>query len=398
MDRIHKLRAVEEHFQLHIQIHSVKLALPYSAGLQVILKRGKRKKKQTAVVDCDKITGVTFFDADIHFPITMYKRFDRFLEKKVSLRVVTVLGNKNLKDGKAIVNISSLIQSRRVVELQDFPLYGGSDKQASICISIMIEPTDQENPHHIVKKNNVRSSFLGRTRTMLKRASFIDTTSKIHSESSCSDDEIDSPLLVSKNYLRRTTIGGVQIRTDLLNSSTTTEETPSSQSPSGNENVKSYIDRCPHNTGTNAIRSSFVVRKASVANRNAEIAMMLNDILKAKPHKRPENSGGELGSVLHPQKVEVTTRENQLTNLKASIRARTSSTAMNMNSNIEKGSNSINQGTDFTMVFTPEPASPCGVMEEAKPNVIREGLSIEETEEESKERYGDRVCRNCEVF
>ena len=56
MDSIHKLRAVQEHFQLNLKIHSVKLALPYSAGLQVILKRGKRKKKQTAVVDWDKIT------------------------------------------------------------------------------------------------------------------------------------------------------------------------------------------------------------------------------------------------------------------------------------------------------------------------------------------------------
>jgi hypothetical protein len=398
MDRIHKLRAVQEHFQLNIKIHSVKLALPYSAGLQVVLKRGKRKKKQTAVVDCDKITGVTFFDADIHFPITMYKRFDRFLEKKVSLRVVAVLGNKNLKDGKAIVNISSLVQNRRVVELKDFPLYGGSDKQASVCVSIMIEPTDEENPHHIVRKNKVRNSFLRKTRTISKRASFIDTTNKVQSASSCSDDEIDSPLLVSKNYLRRTTIGGVQPNTDFLSYSTTSEETPSNQSTTGNESAKSYLDRCPQNTGTNAIRASFAAQRASVVNRNAEIAMMLNDVLKEKPHKRPQKSGGELGAILHPQKVEVTPRENQMTNLKASIRARTSSTSTNFNSNLVRGSIGIDQGADFHMVITPDPASPCGVMEQAKPNGIREGLSIEESEDESKERYGDKACSKCEVF
>lgn len=398
MDRIHKIRAVQEHYQLNIKIHSIKTTLPSSASLQVVVKRGKRNKKSSPMVECDNFTGVTFFDCDLHFAVTMFKRFDRFLEKKVSFRVVMFVGDKAVKDGKAIVNISSLVKNKRSIELQDFQLFGGWDKKALICMSITIVPTNSENPHHIVKKEK-RGSFITTGRLFGKSRIEAKKSLAFRDISSDSDEETNILLDPKKNFMRRTSIG-VESTGNLMESPTHSGSRSNSKRVIAiKSSVRNFIDRCPQSSLT-AKRTSIAVSSTSSSGKNADFAKIFSEAFREKPHKNPENSVGELGSILHPPKVEVPHIETHPHTLKASMAYKHSNAGVNYNSSFLRSTrNGEGDMVDRYQGTTRESIScPISNMHDARPNSMTEGFNIQDREGESQVGYVTKVCDKCVIF
>ena len=124
--------------ELELTIHSVKFAAPSECQLQVVIKRGKSKKESSQILPCSPELDTVYFDSSFHFKLSMYRKGGKYLPKGVSIRLVQISHGKSLKNGKAKVDLSGVLNSPRVIVREDYPLKRATDKTASIRISAII--------------------------------------------------------------------------------------------------------------------------------------------------------------------------------------------------------------------------------------------------------------------
>ena len=176
MDYFKRIVAVTEKYFLEICIHSVTIALPLASSLQIIIKRNKSKQEKSLIAVHDPKLSIAYIDSTIHFPVTLYKTGAGYTSKVYYFRLVQHCNNKSIKNGKAKLDISTIVKNP--LHLHDLRLNGSSDSKASICISASLQrAVNTLSYDDQITQTNEEEDFLKRQRIS---NSFDETVVKKH--------------------------------------------------------------------------------------------------------------------------------------------------------------------------------------------------------------------------
>ncbi|OMJ80388.1 hypothetical protein SteCoe_19383 [Stentor coeruleus] len=137
MEYLKRIVTISEKFFLEIYLHSVHISLPKTSEIQIVVKRSKNKKQKTPKYIHEHTESICFFECNMNFPVTLYKDTRGYNEKKYYFRLLQTKGKKAIKNGKARLDLSTLIS--KPAELIDLPLNNCSDPKAYIIISASLE-------------------------------------------------------------------------------------------------------------------------------------------------------------------------------------------------------------------------------------------------------------------
>lgn len=141
MEYLKRIVTISEKFFLEVYIHSVHISLPVTSEIQIVVKRSNNKQQKTPKYLHDHSDNICFFDYNTSFPVTLYKDTRGYNEKKYYFRLLQTKGKKTIKNGKARLDLSTLIS--KPAELIDLPLNNCSDSKAYIIISASLEKANK---------------------------------------------------------------------------------------------------------------------------------------------------------------------------------------------------------------------------------------------------------------
>jgi len=146
MAMIRRLGTTAEKFELEMTIHAVHINLDVPCALKVVVKRGKHKS-ETQELRYSMKSGVVFFEQEVKLPVTLYKRGSSYQEKPIAFRLVRVVGDHYIKDGKGSMDLNGVAVTGVPVFREDVPLKKSLDKDAVVCVSLnLIKLNDEASP------------------------------------------------------------------------------------------------------------------------------------------------------------------------------------------------------------------------------------------------------------
>lgn len=105
MSILKRIGAHKDKFELEVQVHSISAKL--KPGLyKLIVKASRKKKLETGPVQYNLNSGKIILEFPVRFNISMYKKSSKYLNKKLSLKLIQLSSAKLLKNGKGSVSIT----------------------------------------------------------------------------------------------------------------------------------------------------------------------------------------------------------------------------------------------------------------------------------------------------
>lgn len=208
MSYIKRIGSFPQKFDLELTIHSIHFNLPYPGQVQLVAKRSKDKKETTPILNTDVSLGVIFPECTLCFRVTMYQKNSFYLTKELSLRLVQVSPTRKIKNGKVVIDLSPILNSKTGLEMKDFKLKGCTYKNASVCVSgkltrvgNSVESTSTASPEEF-KEPPQRSQRRSKTEKEEKKAKFMQRIERLNSM--YTSEPINTPKSAGIVYERET--------------------------------------------------------------------------------------------------------------------------------------------------------------------------------------------------
>lgn len=129
-----------EKFNIKISVHSLKATFPATKKLFVKVKRGAKKAQLTDWILYTPPAQLIYFDAELEFTISVYKRGGKYLDKAFTFRVYELQPSKKIKDGKGKLKIGEMLNTDVPIFNQELKLKNSKSKiSAALNVSVEFE-------------------------------------------------------------------------------------------------------------------------------------------------------------------------------------------------------------------------------------------------------------------
>ncbi|CAG9330788.1 unnamed protein product [Blepharisma stoltei] len=145
MKFLERLGAKPEFFMLELIIQKVYIGLQDHSELVIVIKRNSGERDNTPRVDWDPSKQEGLFDQMFHFKVTMYKKKDQYLPKWIYFNLMMIKDQKIIKNGKARLDISVILNSDFQLESYEIELKKCSDKNACLIIDASMRSWSEED-------------------------------------------------------------------------------------------------------------------------------------------------------------------------------------------------------------------------------------------------------------